>query len=98
MALTSKQKQHLRGLGHHLNAVVLVGNAGVTDAVIAKIVVELDNHELIKVKVHDGAEDVRAVAPILAEKTKSEVVQIIGKIAVLYKRRKEKPEIVLPRE
>ncbi len=98
MPLTSKQKQHLRGLGHHLNAVVLVGNAGVTDAVIAKIVVELNNHELIKVKVHEGTEDVRAVAPILAERTKSEVVQIIGKIAVLYRRRKDKPEIQLPRE
>lgn len=97
MALTSKQKQHLRGLGHHLNAVVLIGNAGVTDALIGKIAVELANHELIKVKVHDGPEDVHALAPILAERSKSELVQIIGKIALLYKRRKEKPEIELPR-
>lgn len=98
MALTSKQKQHLRGLGHHLDAVVLVGNAGVTDAVVAKIAVELNNHELIKVKVHDGEDDVHTLAPTLAERSKSEVVQIIGKIALLYKRRKDKPEIVLPRD
>lgn len=97
MALTSKQKQHLRGLGHHLSTSVLVGNAGVTDALVAKIAVELELHELIKVKVHEGTEGVRAAAPGLAERTGAELVQVIGKIALLYKRRAELPEIVLPR-
>lgn len=98
MALTSKQKQYLRGLGHHVHAGVLIGNAGVTDAVIAKVAVELHLHELIKVKVHDGPEDVRALAPGIAERAGAELVQLIGKVALLYKRRKDKPEIVLPRE
>jgi RNA-binding protein len=96
MPLTSKQARHLRALAHHLDPVVMVGDRGVTDAVVAKVDVELDNHELIKVRIHDDREGVRAAAAELAERTGAELAQIIGKIAVLYRRRKKKPAIRLP--
>ena len=86
-------------MAHHLKPVVQVGNGGVSEAVVAKVVFELENHELIKVKVAKEAPisaDEGAVA--LAAATGSAVAQVIGRTVVLYRRRKEKPEIKLPRE
>jgi RNA-binding protein len=94
MPLTGPQKRYLRGLGHHLDPVVLLGKDGVTDAVVAKVDAELQNHELIKVRV--GSED--GVADALAERTRSEVAQTIGHTALLYRRRAKEPEIVLPKK
>lgn len=91
MPLTGNQKRHLRGLGHHLDPVVLLGKEGLSDAVLAKIGVELENHELIKVKA--PGED--AVA--LAERCRAELVQRIGHVVLLYRRRSKDPEIVLPK-
>ncbi len=96
MPLTSAQRAHLRGLAHKLDAVVLVGAAGVTEAVIAKVSAELENHELIKVKVNEAPETADEAGALLAEATRSELVQRIGHIAVLYRRRKRDPEIRLP--
>ncbi len=97
MPLKGKQARYLRSLAHHLKPVVQVGQAGVSDAVVAKIHEELENHELIKVKVAETApEGAKVIAPVLAERTASEVAQIIGRTIVLYRARKEDPEIVLP--
>jgi RNA-binding protein len=95
--LTTKQKRHLRALAHHLNPVVQVGQHGLTDAVVAKVDAELEIHELIKVKVSkDAPADVDSAAVTLAERAKAGVAQVIGRTVVLYRRRKEKPEIQLP--
>lgn len=96
MALTGKQRAHLRALAHPLDAVVLVGAAGVTDAVVDKVDKELEIHELIKVKVLDGPVGVKEAAPGLAAATRSELAQVIGKTMVLYRRRKKDPQIRLP--
>jgi len=97
MELTGKQRRHLRALAHHIDAVVITGNSGVSEAVVEKVIEELKNHELIKVKVNDGPLKAKAAAPILAEKTESALVQVIGKTVVLYRRRKKKPAIELPK-
>lgn len=98
MNLTGPQKRHLRGLAHHLDPVVLVGQHGVTDAVVAKVSRELEHHELIKVQVsQDGPEPAREVAQGLAERAGAALVQVIGHRVVLYRRRKKDPEIVLPK-
>lgn len=97
MPLTGKAARHLRSLAHHLDPVVAIGTAGITDAVVKKIGVELENHELIKVKVGENAPlSAKETAPVLGERTGSDVAQVIGRIVVLYKRRAEKPAIVLP--
>jgi RNA-binding protein len=96
MALTSKQARHLRSLAHHLDPVVHVGDRGVTEAVVAKVDTELDHHELIKVRIHEDRDGVREAAEALAEQTGAELAQVIGKIAVLYRRRRKKPTIRLP--
>lgn len=96
MALTGKQRSHLRGLAHHVDPVVLTGAAGVTDAILSKTHEELDNHELIKVKIADGPQEIAEAAQLLVEGTASELVQVIGRMVVLYRRRKKDPTIKLP--
>lgn len=97
MKLTDKQKRHLRGLGHGLKPVIQVGNAGVSDAVVAETDRALTTHELIKVRVAGMERDQRndALAD-LAERTGSEMVGRIGHTAVLYRRHPEKPRIAVP--
>jgi len=97
MSLTAKQKAYLRGLAHPLNPVVFVGKEGASEAVVRKTHLELLAHELIKVRVGDGAEgDADTLATALAEATTATLVQRIGHVVVLYRRRKKKPDIVLP--
>lgn len=97
MELTGKQKAHLRGLAHDKNAVLFVGREGASEAVIRKANIELEAHELIKGRVGDGCEaSVADVAAAIAAGTQSGLVQVIGHTFSLYRRRKKKPEIVLP--
>jgi RNA-binding protein len=93
--VTGKQRRHLRALGHHLNAVVHIGHEGISDALVKETTEQLETHELIKVKVGDG--DRHVAAELLAQRTGSEVAQVLGRTALLYKPRKEKPEIELPK-
>lgn len=98
MPLTSKQRRHLKALAHHLDPVVLVGSNGITPQVEKAVTDELLSHELIKVRVHrDAPVKVKLGGAELAEACHAELVQTIGRMAVLYKRRKNKPEIVLPK-
>ncbi|MEZ4240052.1 MAG: YhbY family RNA-binding protein [Myxococcota bacterium] len=68
-ALTAKQARHLRALAHHLDPVVRVGAAGVSDAVVEKTVEELEIHELIKVRIDGDRDEVRDGAHAPVERT-----------------------------
>ena len=97
MELSERQRKYLRGLGHRLNPVVLIGNAGVTAAVIAEATRALGDHELIKVKFRGADRDARdAGLAELASATGSTLVQRIGHTALYYKRRSDRPGIVIP--
>ncbi len=95
MTLTGKQRRHLRALGHHLGAVVQVGAQGVTDALVRQANEQLEAHELIKVRVSDD-HDRHEAGELLAQKCGAELAQVLGRTLLLYRRRKEKPEIELP--
>lgn len=98
MDLTGRQRRHLRSLAHHLQPVVTVGKEGVTDAVLAKLDVELEDRELLKVKIGQNApEAVKDTAAALAAGSGAAVAQVIGRIAVLYRKAKEDPQIQLPK-
>ncbi len=92
MALTGKQRRKLRAHGHHLNPVVMVGQQGVTEGVVAAVVQALEDHELIKVKVGEGPEDRHDAAERLATETGSEVAQVLGNTILLFKKRQEDSE------
>lgn len=96
MALTPKQRKYLKGLAHPLEPVVRVGRGGVTESVIAETVRSLEAHELIKVRIDAEGADRRTLAAKLAEACGADVAGEVGKIAMLYKARAEKPAIKLP--
>ena len=97
MALTDAQRRHLRGLAHHLKPVVLMGQQGLKDSVLAEIDGALTHHELVKVKVAAEDRDDRAgiIAAIVAS-TGADLVQTIGHMAVLFRRNPKKPRVALP--
>lgn len=96
MALKGKQIRFLRGLGHHLKPVVMIGKDEISDQLLSAVQEALQAHELIKVKIQEGCLlDRKEVAQILAEKTTAEVAQILGRTILLY-RRGEEPRIELP--
>jgi RNA-binding protein len=97
MELSERQRKYLRGLGHALTPVLLIGNAGVTPAVIAEAKRALQDHELIKVKFRGAEREARDTGLAeLAASTESVLLQRIGHTALYYKRRNDRPGIVIP--
>jgi len=97
MALTAKQRQYLKGLAHPLSPVVRVGKGRLTPAIVAETGRSLEAHELIKVRIEsDDAAERRDIATRLAAETSSELAATIGKLAILYRAREEKPKIKVP--
>jgi len=95
--LTGKQRRHLRALAHPLKPIVQVGKGGIDDGLVAAVDQALADHELIKVKVGDSAGmDRHEVAEQLADKTKSQVAQVLGNIVLLYRPDPDDPTIELP--
>ncbi|ORT48913.1 RNA-binding protein YhbY [Vibrio sp. qd031] len=98
MNLSTKQKQHLKGLAHHLKPVVLLGANGLTEAVLAEIEIALNHHELIKVKVASEDRETKGlIIDAIIRETEAEKVQTIGKVLVIY-RPSEERKIELPRK
>ena len=97
MNLTKKQVQHLKALAHHLNPVVMIGNNGLTEGVLAETEVALTHHELIKVKIAGEDREMKTlIADAIVRETRAYNVRIIGKILVLY-RPSEARKIILPK-
>lgn len=96
-ALTGKQKSFLRSLGQKLEPVVMIGKEGVTPTVVQAAREAIKKRELIKVRVLQNAEDEPADAiTMLAERADVNLVQLIGRNGLLFKRNFEKPKIELP--
>ena len=85
-ALTSRQRSHLRSLAHGLDPTVLLGRAGLTDAVAREIDEALEARELIKVRLAGDRDERAAAAEAIAARTGAEIAGRIGRIAILYRR------------
>ncbi|WP_213990485.1 ribosome assembly RNA-binding protein YhbY [Sodalis sp. dw_96] len=97
MNLNNKQKQHLKGLAHLLKPVVMLGNNGLTEGVLAEIEQAIEHHELIKIKIAAEERDTKKlIADAIVRETGAVCVQIIGSILVLYRPATER-KITLPR-
>jgi RNA-binding protein len=97
MALSEKQKKHLRRLAHPMSPIVMLGNAGLTEGVVKELERALTDHELVKVAARVGERTQRdAALRELAMRTQAELVQRIGNVGVFYRRRAEMPKILLP--
>jgi RNA-binding protein len=97
MALSEKQKKHLRRLAHPMSPIVMLGNAGLTDGVVSELDRALADHELVKVSARIGERTLRdAALGEMATRTASELVQRVGLVGLFYRRRGELPKILIP--
>ncbi len=96
--MTSKQRAYLKGLAMTMEPIFQLGKSSITPEYTKSIQEALDARELIKISVLQNCmDDPQELAQILSERTKSQVVQVIGKKIVLYKEgKKEKKKIQLP--
>ena len=98
--MTSKQRAYLKGLAMNLDPVFQIGKASLTPEVTQAVAEALEARELIKITVLKNClDDGRSIAYVLAERTHSQVVQVIGRKIVLYRPAKDeaKRKIVLPK-
>ena len=96
--MTSKQRSYLKGLAMNIEPVFQIGKASLTPEFTESISEVLEARELIKISVLKNCMDEpKELATVLAERTHSEVVQVIGKKIVLYKESKNKKKIELPK-
>ncbi len=97
--LNSKQRAYLRGLSNKIDSIFQIGKGGVSPELIEAIDEALEARELIKCTVLNNCmEDIKYIASAISERTKSDVVQVIGKKVVIYRQSKEKPVIELPKK
>jgi len=89
---SGKLRRSLRAHGHRLSPIVHVGKAGVTAAVVKQVEQALADHELVKLKVDaDSPDDRFAAADQLAAQPGVNVVQILGRAILIYKRHPHQP-------
>lgn len=87
MPLTNEQKKHYKSIGHHLKPVLIVSENGLTEGVQAEMERALSDHELIKVQVRLAERDDRAaLIEELCKVGNCELVQTIGKMALVYRK------------
>lgn len=84
------EKKKLKAQAHPLNPVVIIGQAGLTPAVIKEINLALDVHELIKVKIRAERDERSVIRDNICAETQAELIQSIGQIAVLYRKNPKK--------
>lgn len=97
-SLDGAQRRFLRGLGHRLQPIVQVGHHGLTSALASAINEQLEQHELIKVKVMENAVVSVELAALWLHRTLgAQVAQILGRTVLLYRPRQDQPTIRLPR-
>lgn len=84
--ISNDEKKRLRGIGHHLEPVVMIGEKGLSEGVIAEVDRALTDHELIKIKVNGEREERQAMIQALIEHTQAVAIQIIGKTVLLLRK------------
>lgn len=95
--MTSKQRAYLKGLAMNIEPLFQIGKSGLTPEVTEAVSETFHTRELVKFAVLKNCmEDTRQIAEVLADRTGSQVVQVIGKKIVLYKESKDNKKIELP--
>ena len=96
--MTSKQRSYLKGLAMNIEPVFQIGKSSVTPENVEAIAEVFNTRELVKISILKNClDDPKEIANTVAERTRSQVVQVIGKKFVLYKPFKENPKIILPK-
>ena len=91
MTLNEAQKKYLRGLGHQKKPLIIVGDAGLSESLLAEYETTLSHHELIKVRIRVGDRETRdSIIEKLCSVSAAELVQRIGNVALLYRENLDK--------
>lgn len=97
--LTNNQKKFLRSMGHTLKPVVMVGQHGLSESVLAELETTMNKHELLKIKIRvDGKDEKQQMIDQIVKASRSNLVQVIGNVMVIYRAFDEEPQIILPRK
>ena len=95
--MTSKQRAYLKSLASVIDPIFQVGKSSLTPEFTEAVLESFNTHELIKINVLKNCmDDPKEIGAVLAERTHSQIVQVIGKKIVLYKANKDNPKIILP--
>lgn len=98
MTITSKQRAYLKGLASNITSIFQVGKASLTPEIVIAVDAALEKRELVKLSVLKNCfDDPKEIADMLAERTHSLVVQVIGKKIILYRPAKKDSKIQLPK-
>ena len=96
--MTSKQRAYLKSLAMKITPILQIGKSSVTPELISAVDEALQARELIKMHILKNCfDDPKEIAQVIAERTRSEVVQVIGKKVVLYRESKDNKKIELPK-
>ena len=96
--MTTKQRSYLKGLAMTTEQILSLGKSSLTPEFTKAVDEALEARELIKIHVLQNCDDdIKEMAAMLGERTHSEVVQVIGKMIVLYRESKTKKKIELPK-
>ncbi len=94
--LNSRQRAQLRGMANSMETIFQIGKSGVSDNTVKQVIDALEARELIKLRILENCPlSVREAADDIAEKTNSDVVQVIGTRFILYKESKNNKTIKL---
>ncbi len=97
--LTNNQKKYLRKLAHDLNPVVMIGQQGLSEAVLSELDSTMKKHELLKIKIRvDDRNKKKEMVDRIIKLSEALLVQIIGGVLVIYRPFEENPMIILPRK
>ena len=96
--MNNKQRAYLSGLASKMTPILQIGKSSLTPEIITAVDEALEARELIKISVLQNCmDDPKEIAQVIAERTRSEVVQVIGKKVVLYRESKDNKKIELPK-
>jgi RNA-binding protein len=83
-------KKKLKSLAHALKPVIIIGQSGLTEAVLKELELALDSHELLKVKIRADREARKEISTQICDKTNAELIQSIGQVTVIYRQNPNK--------
>ena len=98
MELTSKQRAYLGSQASTMDPIFQIGKASLTPELISALDEALEKRELIKISVLKNCiDDPREIAEVIAERTRSQVIKVIGKKIILFRQAKKNTKYELPK-
>lgn len=96
--MTSKQRSFLKGLAMNIDSILQIGKSSLTPELTQAVDEAFNTRELIKISVLKNCfDDPREMAQAIADRTHSQVVQVIGRKIVLFRQNQDNPQIILPK-